>query len=106
MNKRLGTLGATQVMMQKLRNRMFMNNSGKLSDSHQKAKTVILFDAENISYRHVEAAVKLAARHGKPILRAYADFSKLQTKGWEKPALKYGIRTIHQYSYDGKKQQQ
>ena len=73
-----------------------------MGDSHQKAKTAILFDAENISYRHVEAVVKRSAKHGKPILRAYADFSKLQTKGWEKPALKYGIRTIHQFSYDGK----
>ena len=102
MYKRLGTLGAAQVMTYKLRNRMFMNSSEKMGASHQKAKTAILFDAENISYRHVEAVVKLAAKHGKPILRAYADFSKLQTKGWEKPALKHGIRTIHQFSYDGK----
>ena len=79
-----------------------MNDNKKMDYSHEKAKTAILFDAENISYRHVESVIELAKAHGKPILRAYADFSKLQTKGWEKPALKHGIRTIHQFSYDGK----
>lgn len=79
-----------------------MSLKKKAERSHQKARTAILFDAENISYKHVEAAIRLAKEHGKPILRAYADFSKPQTKGWEKPALRYGIRTIHQFSYDGK----
>ncbi len=66
------------------------------------ARTAILFDAENISYQLAEQAIELSARFGKPILRAYADFSKGHTKGWEKPALKHGIRTIHQFSYDSK----
>lgn len=79
-----------------------MSNKKKTAYSHEQAKTAILFDAENISYRHVESVVERAKIHGKPILRAYADFSKPQTKGWEQPALKYGIRTIHQFSYDGK----
>ena len=102
MYKSLGTLSAAQALKFNLRYRMFMSHRNKADHSHQKAKTAILFDAENISYRHVEAAIELAREHGKPILRAYADFSKPQTKGWEKPALKHGIRTIHQFSYDGK----
>ncbi|WP_419835366.1 NYN domain-containing protein [Endozoicomonas atrinae] len=66
------------------------------------ARTAILFDAENISWQLAEQAIELSTRFGKPILRAYADFSKAHTKGWEKPALIHGIRTIHQFSYDSK----
>ncbi len=60
----------------------------------------VLFDAENISPRSTSMVVEQARQYGvKPILRAYADFSRGHTKGWEQPALKYGIRTIHQFSY-------
>ncbi|OED50514.1 hypothetical protein ACH42_01005 [Endozoicomonas sp. (ex Bugula neritina AB1)] len=69
---------------------------------YAQARTAILFDAENISYRFADNAIELAQCHGKPIIRAYADFSRSHIKGWEKPALKHGIRTIHQYSYDTK----
>ncbi|MET4694773.1 NYN domain-containing protein [Endozoicomonas lisbonensis] len=69
---------------------------------HQKPKTAILFDAENISWQHVEQVLSLASIHGKPILRAYADFSRPETKGWQEPALTHGIRTIHQFSYNSK----
>ena len=73
-----------------------------MTQTHQKAKTAILFDAENVSYQHVDQVVELAKVHGKPILRAYADFSRPHTKGWQEPALKHGIRTIHQFSYNSK----
>lgn len=66
------------------------------------AKIAILFDAENISCQLVEAAIAIAKPYGKPILRAYGDFSKPHIKGWEEPALKHGIRTIHQFSYSAK----
>ncbi|MGI9279607.1 MAG: NYN domain-containing protein [Endozoicomonas sp.] len=69
---------------------------------HSQVRTAILFDAENISYRFAEKAIELAKPYGKPILRAYADFSRQHLKGWEQPALKHGIRTIHQFSYDNK----
>lgn len=69
---------------------------------HQKPKTAILFDAENISWQHVEQVLSQASIHGKPILRAYADFSRPETKGWQGPALIHGIRTIHQFSYNSK----
>ena len=60
----------------------------------------VLFDAENISPCSTSMVVEQAMQYGvKPILRAYADFSRGHTKGWEQPALKYGIRTIHQFSY-------
>ena len=51
------------------------------------AKIAILFDAENISYQLVEEAIAIAKPYGKPILRAYGDFSKPHVKGWEEPAL-------------------
>ena len=79
-----------------------MNQHKKQILHNTPAQTAILFDAENISYQLVEKAITLSFRFGKPILRAYADFSKTHTKGWEKPALKHGIRTIHQFSYDNK----
>lgn len=79
-----------------------MNQQHKNDDQSGPARTAILFDAENISWQLAEQAIELSIGFGKPILRAYADFSKVHTKGWEKPALKHGIRTIHQFSYDSK----
>lgn len=73
-----------------------------INNFHSQVRTAILFDAENISYRFAEKAIELAKPYGKPILRAYADFSRQHLKGWELPALKHGIRTIHQFSYDSK----
>ena len=73
-----------------------------INNLHSQARTAILFDAENISYRFADKAIELAKPYGKPILRAYADFSRQHIKGWEQPALKHGIRTIHQFSYDSK----
>ena len=79
-----------------------MEPINKKVQKYTQARTAILFDAENISYRFADKAIELAQCHGKPIIRAYADFSRSHIKGWEKPALKHGIRTIHQYSYDTK----
>ena len=79
-----------------------MNQPKKKVAYNAPAQTAILFDAENISCQLAETAIQLSIPYGKPILRAYADFSKPHTKGWEKPALKHGIRTIHQFSYDNK----
>lgn len=79
-----------------------MSQKYKNDDQSGPARTAILFDAENISWQLVKQAIALSAVFGKPILRAYADFSKSHTRGWEKPALRYGIRTIHQFSYDSK----
>lgn|GEM_PF-4014004 len=79
-----------------------MNQQYKNDDQSGPARTAILFDAENISWQLAEQAIALSAVFGKPILRAYADFSKGHTRGWEKPALRHGIRTIHQFSYDSK----
>ncbi|WP_067586746.1 NYN domain-containing protein [Endozoicomonas ascidiicola] len=79
-----------------------MNQQHKNNDQFGPARTAILFDAENISWQLAEQAIELSTPFGKPILRAYADFSKGHTKGWEKPALIHGIRTIHQFSYDSK----
>ena len=79
-----------------------MKDLKKTKNPHTKAQTAILFDAENISFRHVEEVMTASYEYGKPILRAYADFSRPQARGWERPALNYGIRTIHQFSYDGK----
>ncbi|KEQ17584.1 NYN domain-containing protein [Endozoicomonas numazuensis] len=73
-----------------------------INNLNSQVRSAILFDAENISYRFVEKAIKLAKPYGKPILRAYADFSRQHLKGWEQPTLKHGIRTIHQFSYDSK----
>ena len=77
-----------------------MNPSNNKEYQHNQARTAILFDAENISYRFADKAIELAKCHGKPIIRAYGDFSRSHIKGWEKPALIHGIRTIHQFSYD------
>ncbi len=79
-----------------------MDPANKQRHQHNQAKTAILFDAENISFRFADEAIALAKRYGKPIIRAYADFSRSHIKGWEEPALRHGIRTIHQFSYDGK----
>ena len=79
-----------------------MSQKYKNDDQAGPARTAILFDAENFSWQLVNQAIALSAGFGKSILRAYADFSKPHTKGWEKPALRYGIRTIHQFSYDSK----
>lgn len=79
-----------------------MSQKYKSDDQAGPARTAILFDAENFSWQLVNQVITLSAGFGKSILRAYADFSKPHTKGWEKPALRYGIRTIHQFSYDSK----
>lgn len=79
-----------------------MSQKYKNDDQAGPARTAILFDAENFSWQLVNQAIALCAGFGKSILRAYADFSKPHNKGWEKPALRYGIRTIHQFSYDSK----
>ena len=79
-----------------------MESINKKGQKYTQSRTAILFDAENISYRFADKAIELAQCHGKPIIRAYADFSRSHIKGWEKPALKHGIRTIHQFSYDTK----
>ncbi|WP_422467826.1 hypothetical protein, partial [Endozoicomonas sp. ALC013] len=49
-----------------------------------------------------EQAIELTIDFGNPILRAYADFSIIHTRGWEKPTLKHGIRTINQLRYNSK----
>ena len=76
-----------------------LNGSGPVRYDRVQSQVAILFDAENVSPRYVDEVIEKAGCYKKkPIIRAYADFSRPNTKGWERPAIRHGIRTIHQFS--------
>ncbi|WP_461537505.1 NYN domain-containing protein [Spongorhabdus nitratireducens] len=76
-----------------------MDNNNTIQKPDSQGRIAILFDAENISPRHVDTVVKKTLLTGqRPIIRAYADFSRPHTRSWEAPARRHGLRTIHQFS--------
>ncbi len=76
-----------------------MNEKNAMEGLDTQNRIAILFDAENISPRHVDTVIKKVSLGGqRPIICAYADFSRPHTRSWEAPARKHGLRTIHQFS--------
>lgn len=59
----------------------------------------VLIDAENVSTKYLQTIFEELNKFGStPIRRAYADFSKTETKKWNDACHKYSITLVHKSS--------
>lgn len=72
--------------------------------NYKDAKFALLIDADNISYRHIDAIIEETTRYGTlTYRRIYGDWAKPHLKSWKEVSLEHALSAVQQYSYTSNK---
>lgn len=71
-----------------------------MKDMDTDKKIAVLIDAENASYKKMDAVMAELSKHGHLLVkRAYGDFSSPHLTKWKQPLHELAIKTEHQYAF-------
>lgn len=73
-------------------------------ENFKDAKFALLIDADNISYRYIDAIIEETAKYGTcTYRRIYGDWAKPYLRNWKEVSLSHALNAVQQYSYTSAK---
>lgn len=73
-------------------------------ENFKDAKFALLIDADNISYRYIDAIIEETAKYGTcTYRRIYGDWAKPHLRNWKEVSLSHALNAVQQYSYTSAK---